>query len=317
LLVGAPGARAATAQVDEAGVVHYTAGPGEANDLTYDDVFPLFRDSGATIQAGPGCSVVEDGGVLCSTEQAYPELVISLGDQDDKLTDVYSDFGRVTVFAGDGADNVRVNPQFATVSGEAGNDVISASGNSMAGLQSGGDGDDTIVIGGAFGSIEGGPGDDVLSGGSTSAGDAGNDVIEMYYWDSGRASGGEGHDVIRIPCGTAFGDDGADLLLHPDPSNTESCPVSLHGGAGPDSLTGSALAGGDLLDGGAGDDVLDGLAGSDHLLGGSGADRLNSVDGEADVDECGSGRDFVIADKRRLDRVARDCETVRRSKPRV
>jgi len=60
----------------------------------------------------------------------------------------------------------------------------------------------------------------------------------------------------------------------------------------------------DVLRGGRRADCLDGLAGDDKLLvSGGGADRVT----------CGRGRDLVRADGR--DRVAGDCERVRRLRP--
>jgi hypothetical protein len=252
----------------------------------------VFRDAGASIAAGSGCSTLPDGGVLCSPDREYPELWISLGDKDDRLTDDLSDFDRVTVAAGDGADRITVNPQFADVSGQSGSDVIRASGNALTGLQSGGEGDDTITIFNAQGSIEGGPGDDTLTGGTQTSGDDGNDVITTDLWfDS--AHGGGGDDAIDIPCGVAFGDGGGDRLTGPDPSNPDSCAVELHGGDGQDRLTGSGTDVPDLLDGGADDDAISGLAGPDNLSGGSGDDLLDGGAGD-DLLHGGNGADTIL-----------------------
>jgi Tol biopolymer transport system component len=72
----------------------------------------------------------------------------------------------------------------------------------------------------------------------------------------------------------------------------------LGGGAGDDVIAG--LDGPDRISGGPGNDRLDGGAGNDHILGEQGRDTIR----------CGSGRDTVIAERK--DRVARDCERVRR-----
>lgn len=66
----------------------------------------------------------------------------------------------------------------------------------------------------------------------------------------------------------------------------------------------------DRLYGGLGTDYLDPGNGEDVVDGGPGTDSI-SVAGDARVDRvrCGRGRDFVYADP--VDRVARDCETVR------
>jgi Tol biopolymer transport system component len=79
-----------------------------------------------------------------------------------------------------------------------------------------------------------------------------------------------------------------------------------------------ALAGNDIVDAGGGNDVVEGGSGADRLVGGYGADTLrggpgnDTLVGGPGVDElsCGPGRDVAITDKR--DRVASDCETVRR-----
>jgi Tol biopolymer transport system component len=97
----------------------------------------------------------------------------------------------------------------------------------------------------------------------------------------------------------------------------------VFGGSGNDRLSGGT--GNDRLDGGAGNDRLEGGPGADRLTdvrgrdrfsGGSGADRINARDRtrrdrrRTDVVRCGPGRDVALVD--RADRVARDCERVRR-----
>ena len=83
---------------------------------------------------------------------------------------------------------------------------------------------------------------------------------------------------------------------------------TLRGLGGPDRLFGRA--GNDRLLGGAGNDRLDGGPGRDLLEAGPGNDVVVARDRAVDVIRCGQGRDTVIAD--RVDRVARDCERVRR-----
>jgi uncharacterized repeat protein (TIGR01451 family) len=101
---------------------------------------------------------------------------------------------------------------------------------------------------------------------------------------------------------------------------------TLQGAGGPDTLRGLAgndrllagsgndrLYGGpgnDRLLGGAGNDLLYGGTGSDFLDAGPGNDTVHTRDRSVDTIRCGRGRDTVFADRR--DRVARDCETVRR-----
>jgi len=80
-----------------------------------------------------------------------------------------------------------------------------------------------------------------------------------------------------------------------------------------------SLGGADCLNGGRGNDRLVAGADSDKLVGGKGKDRMlagagadivRARDGQRDVVKCGAGKDTVFADK--ADRVAKDCERVRR-----
>ena len=83
---------------------------------------------------------------------------------------------------------------------------------------------------------------------------------------------------------------------------------TLRGGDGPDTIRGRA--GNDRLFGGRGNDRLDGGPGRDTIDAGAGNDTVLARDRAVDRIVCGPGRDVVTADRR--DRVARDCETVRR-----
>jgi len=90
-----------------------------------------------------------------------------------------------------------------------------------------------------------------------------------------------GDDVISLDTGNdvGFGEDGDDVLL------------------------------GDRMN-----DILAGGPGRDSLSGGRGNDRLWTNDGEVDDLDCGDQVDWVVAD--RLDRISRNCERVRRVRPR-
>ncbi len=121
---------------------------------------------------------------------------------------------------------------------------------------------------------------------------AGNDVLR----------GGSGRDCL-------YGQSGADRL-HGGADGDR-----LFGGDGSDRLRGDA--GDDDLRGGAGADVLSDSAGRDAFSGGSGNDEIDARDSKpgdrrrADDVRCGAGRrDLARADRR--DRVAGDCERVRR-----
>ncbi|HEX8525297.1 MAG TPA: calcium-binding protein [Tepidisphaeraceae bacterium] len=129
-----------------------------------------------------------------------------------------------------------------TVTGKAGDDVISAAGAVPGLVVDGGDGNDKII---------GGSGNDVLSGG------AGKDYID----------GASGNDRLN-------GNGGNDRLLGGAGSDR------LYGFTGNDYLDGGSS--GDRLDGGAGPDILIGGSGNDkfsakdnekdQLIGGSGSD---------------------------------------------
>jgi dipeptidyl aminopeptidase/acylaminoacyl peptidase len=127
-------------------------------------------------------------------------------------------------------------------------------------------------------------------------------------------NGTSGDDVMR---GTPFKD-----FIH-----GEGGRDVIDGLGGPDLISGGLAR--DHLDGGPGNDILIGGRSDDVVLGGDGNDRISTDDrghdrvfggrgddliesgsGSRDVIVCGPGRDTVVAD--RLDRVARDCERVRR-----
>src|SRR2546423_1053001 len=70
-------------------------------------------------------------------------------------------------------------------------------------------------------------------------------------------------------------------------------------------------AGGNNGDNGDSNDKLVGGSGRDILSGGRGRDRINSRDGKTDRVSCGRGNDTVKADRK--DKVAHNCEHVKRS----
>jgi Ca2+-binding RTX toxin-like protein len=92
------------------------------------------------------------------------------------------------------------------------------------------------------------------------------------------------------------------------PASAPQAGRHLTGTSRADHLVGGS--GPDVIRGRGGNDVIVGGRGRDTLEGGAGNDRINARDGAVDVVRCGTGRDVVIAD--RVDRVARDCEVVRR-----
>lgn len=102
-------------------------------------------------------------------------------------------------------------------------------------------------------------------------------------------------------------------IYHERPAKRGGC---RRGSRGKDTMRGKRDA--DCLKGGPGRDRLLGRAGDDRLFGGRGRDRLGGGPGDdrlrggggRDRVRCGSGYDVVLSDGH--DRIARDCERVRR-----
>ena len=190
------------------------------------------------------------------------------------------------IFAGTGND---------TVDGLAADDCIDLGPGTDRGQ--GGDGNDVML--GSLGAdrLVGGVGADRLLGGAAGdrlIGGFGDDVLQGQS-GADRVNGERGRD--RIDAGSSN-----------DVISGGSSGDRIAGGQGNDRLTGNS--GNDSVTGNAGRDRIDGSSGRDRLSGGSGADRIDARDGRRDRIACGSGRDTVIAD--RADRIARDCERVRR-----
>src|SRR5215208_7192822 len=152
-----------------------------------------------------------------------------------------------------------------------------------------------------------------------------------------------GNDVLYALGGrdTLVGGGGKDWVLGGNKARPLGGAKTLFGGRGPDDMVGGSgndrLSGDprpDRMRGEEGRDIVDGDSGSDRLFGGAGPDWLNMGDfGEVaqntlsggdgddaliannrparrDIVSCGSGFDRVVADTK--DRVASDCERVRR-----
>ena len=85
------------------------------------------------------------------------------------------------------------------------------------------------------------------------------------------------------------------------------------GNDGPNRLVGTAQN--DTLRGKGGADTLIGKGDSDRLYGGRGRDHINARErgrAEDDLVDCGKGRDTVLTDNTTEDRIARNCEIVKR-----
>jgi len=85
------------------------------------------------------------------------------------------------------------------------------------------------------------------------------------------------------------------------------------GDAGPNRLVGTAEN--DTLKGRGGADTIIGKGDSDRLYGGRGRDHINARErgrAEDDLVDCGRGRDTVLTDNSTEDRIANNCEVVKR-----
>jgi Ca2+-binding RTX toxin-like protein len=335
-LVCAPAARAATVSVseeteEEGTAVSFglSAEPGETNRVTVTTRPPsgkkrtvVFRDSGAPLTAGDGCTAAAAGQVVCQAQ--------------------FGDFANsVDAITGNGDDTVdasavRLRGFTVFVDAGAGSDVVTGSSRLRNALF--GDfvnsevGDDRVTGGRAADFLQGGPGEDVLDGRGGSdeatyrderrrvradlaaglAVSTGGDRDQLRSIE--RLEGGDGADVLRGNAARNViqglgGDDALDDLLQGAEGPRFKGPADrdrLNGGPGDDTLLGDA--GADRLFGGPGGDRLVGGIGPDFFDAGPGADRLRSADGRAETVRCGSGRDRLLADP--ADRRS-GCETVR------
>jgi CSLREA domain-containing protein len=115
--------------------------------------------------------------------------------------------------------------------------------------------------------------------------------------------------TVTVAGDAAAGGGGGDASPAPGPAPLPGVCSNLIKGTGKaDRLTGTA--GSDRITGLKGNDRLRGQAGADCLSAGPGKDVVKARDKTRDVVKCGPGRDRVFADK--IDKVAKDCERVRR-----
>ncbi len=169
--------------------------------------------------------------------------------------------------------------------------------------------------------LDGGNGDDRLDGGAGRdhlVGGDGRDVLFAHDRTRDDVDCGRYHDVAVV--------DAIDVLDSQCEDVVTTLPCRTLGSRHNDTVNGGRTrdvvctllgndtvhlnAGNDAVDAGAGNDSISGGPGRDLLLAGLGFDIVDARDGERDVVRCGRNDDLVFAD--RLDRVADDCERVRR-----
>lgn len=188
-----------------------------------------------------------------------------------------------------------------TVDAGGGNDtIVAGSGDDML---SGGAGNDLIDGGGGNDLLSGGPGNDTLTGGAGSDTFDGGDGIDLISYaaspapvsvdlESGALSGGDATgDSITGGVEGAIGTDGADSLKGFDAGSTGNI---FYGGAGDDTIRGSAGSGSDSLYGGAGNDLIEGRGtGNDLIDGGSGSDTIIGGAGNDTISGDGTGAPYT------------------------
>jgi uncharacterized repeat protein (TIGR01451 family) len=131
--------------------------------------------------------------------------------------------------------------------------------------------------------------------------------------DPNRIAGGDGTETIRGLGGSdlLYGGGGIDCLFGgagDDVMEGGEGDDQLSGGSGDDRMKGDD--GRDVMKGDFGNDRLTGGADRDSFDGGAGDDVIVSADGTRETVRCGNGSDRVSA--ARTDRIARDCEQVKR-----
>jgi Ca2+-binding RTX toxin-like protein len=230
----------------------YTAGAGEANDLTISlsGANYILSDPGATITAGPGCTA-----------------------SGNTATCAVADVNGITVSAGDGSDSVKNTTSTpSTLSGGDGNDSLEGGfandilrGNQGVDTHAGGAGDDFI-------DSRGDKGDLVTCG-------IGNDTVRADAADV--IANCETVDLGSAVPGPTPGPSPTAALLGPAEEGTlnpGACARDRLGTPGDDRLDGTAR--GDSLFGLQGNDIINGLRGDDCLFGGLGSDRLSGAKGD-------------------------------------
>ena len=181
----------------------------------------------------------------------------------------------------------------------------------------GGEGDDFIDendLNGGRSDLRGGSGSDYLLAADVAEEDSVTEEMELDP-TADAISCGPGQDQVVVDVADPRPGDCEVLTLQTEERATTTGTARsevIRGTGGSDGNEDriKALGGDDRVTGLSGEDRIDGGSGRDVLDAGSGRDVVLARDGTRDRIRCGSGRDRVDADGR--DRVARDCERVRR-----
>jgi Ca2+-binding RTX toxin-like protein len=270
------------------GLLEYSAGAGEANDLTivsFDDRSMTITDLGANIAPGDGCTPVDAHQVTCSPVDRADFYLLDGNDH----ADVTGRPAKVAIVGGAENDVLSLCPDCRGVlDGGPGGDTLT--GSDFRNLLFGRTGNDTIAgrrgddeISGGLGAdaIGGGRGRDLLNPGS------GNDTI----------NGGTGRDRLSFD----FAPVGVSVDLRAGTATNWGTKTlarieNVTGGPHGDILRGNRRS--NLLSGSGGADLILGRGSEDRLFGGSGADRLRARDARRDIVSGGPGADRARVDSR-------------------
>jgi hypothetical protein len=279
-LVAFGSASASAATIGKSGsAITYSAAAGEVNNLVVSLASGTYTydDSGANITASGGCTRVNATRATCPAS-GVTSLSIDTGNMNDLAWNTAATNSTIT--GGDGNDRLI---------GAAGADVLIACAGDDS--ETGGGGADVLLDG--FFNCAGG-GNDSLDGGT------GADAI----------FGGPGDDTVTYAGRTASVfvtlDDSANDGGSGEGDNVHMDIEDVTGGSGNDRFTGDTDA--NTLRGEGGNDLLDGGLGADFFDGGAGNDDMQSLDGEIDSVNCGTGFDSGLADF--ADFVSPNCESL-------
>ncbi|MEV6022902.1 calcium-binding protein [Streptomyces sp. NPDC052036] len=220
----------------------YTAASGQTNKVTVtesstrntakityviDDIVPIKAGTGCTYPVGTDHTKVSCIVATVDSQDPYAALTLNAGDGNDTVT-VHNNTGQAyylnEISLGSGNDRLTdtgtVDGSF--VSGDAGNDTITAG---VASVVFAGDGNDTVHSTGDI--VDAGKGDDVIHGGAGDQNLSGGDGNDTLYGGTGNdlLYGGKGNDVL-------YGNSGVDQLYG------NSGNDRLYGGTGKDILSG-------------------------------------------------------------------------------
>lgn len=232
------------------------------------ETVPLFPDepflvtlNGGPIDGGDGFDTVKFGGLQAVSVSTFNTAVASGGVY--RLTDPTTgasgtlEFRNIESLVGSTyADRLTTNAQITLLTGEGGDDVLTAQIDMpFSTTMRGGEGDDSLVGSDLFDDLNGNQGADTVRGGGGGDwvlggkdndvlfGDAGNDFVQGNLGDD-TADGGDGADTVRGGQGDdrLFGGPGADHLFGDLGRDT------LSGGAGADVFHIEISHGGDVID---------------------------------------------------------------------